>query len=175
MTNTEVKLVLQTKRLNLRHFSLTDASFVLELVNEASWLRYIGDKGVKDLGAARDYISNGPVNSYNTNGFGFYLVETKQELTPIGMCGIIKRDTLDDVDIGFAFLPKFWGQGYAYESSNAVLEYAKNDLGFAQMSAIVSPGNSSSIKLLEKLKFQFQKQFSMQTGDSEVKLFLRAL
>src|SRR5262245_58073861 len=104
--------VLETDRLNLRRLSIDDAEFILELLNEPSFLRFIGDKGVRTLDDARDYISNGPIDMYNRLGFGLYLTELKDGGVTIGICGLIKRDALEDVDIGFAFLPKLWAIGY---------------------------------------------------------------
>ena len=105
--------VLETERLRLRRLTVDDAAFILELVNDPSWLRFIGDRGVRNLDDARSYILKGPVASYEKHGFGLWLVELKAEATPIGICGLLQRDTLPDVDIGFALLPQFCGQGYA--------------------------------------------------------------
>jgi RimJ/RimL family protein N-acetyltransferase len=131
--------VLETDRLNLRWLSIDDAEFILELLNEPSFLRFIGDKGVRTLDDARDYILNGPVDMYTRLGFGLYLTELKESGVPIGLCGLIKRDGLEDVDIGFAFLPKFWARGYAYESADAVMAYGKTVLGLNRIVAITSP------------------------------------
>src|SRR5712692_6293312 len=120
--------VLETDRLILRRLSVEDAEFILDLLNQPSFLRYIGDKGVRSLDDARAYILNGPVDSYERNGFGLYLVQMKADGTPIGICGLVKRDTLPDADVGFAFLPAHWSQGYAVESATAVMKYARNTL-----------------------------------------------
>ena len=117
--------VLETERLSLRQFTVDDAQFILTLLNEPSFLRYIGDKQVRNLEDARQYILNGPVASYERNGFGLYLVELKESYTPIGMCGFLKREELPDPDIGFAFLPEFWSKGFAFEAAAAVLEDAR--------------------------------------------------
>ena len=114
--------ILETDRLIVRWLSPDDADFILKLLNEPSWLRFIGNKSVKTRADARAYILNGPVEMYSRLGFGLYLVELKEEGHPIGMCGLIKRDALEDVDIGFAFLPVYWGKGNAYESALAVME-----------------------------------------------------
>ncbi len=162
--------VLETDRLIIRWLTVEDAAFIFELVNDPAWLRFIGDRGVRTLEDARNYILKGPVDMYGRLGFGLYLTELKGEGTPIGMCGLIKRDSLKDVDIGFAFLPNFRGQGYAYEAASAVLAYGKNTLGLERIVAIVSPGNDSSIKLLGKLGLQFE-QMVVLSGRDEVKLF----
>ena len=122
-------IVLETERLILRQLSIDDAEFIFELVNDPSWLRYIGDKGVRHLDDARQYILNRPVESYERNGFGLYLVALKASGTPMGMCGLVKRATLPEPDIGFAFRPDYWSKGYAFESAAAVMSYAKEKLG----------------------------------------------
>lgn len=162
--------VLETDRLIIRWLTVEDAAFIHELVNDPSWLRFIGDRGVKTLEDARNYILKGPVEMYGRLGFGLYLVELKDEGVPIGTCGLIKRDSLKDVDIGFAFLPSFRGNGYAHEAASAVLAYGKNTLGLKRIVAIVSPGNERSIKLLEKLGFKFEQRVQLSERD-ELKLF----
>jgi RimJ/RimL family protein N-acetyltransferase len=122
-------IVLETERLILRQLTIDDAEFICEQVNDPSWLRYIGDKGVRHLDDARQYILNGPVESYERNGFGLYLVGLKASGTPMGMCGLVKRATLPEPDIGFAFRPDYWSKGYAFESAAAVMSYAKEKLG----------------------------------------------
>jgi len=163
--------VLETIRLILRRLSIEDADFILELVNEPSWLRFIGDKGVRSIADARDYILKGPVESYERFGFGLYLVELKENGTPIGICGLIKRASLKDVDLGFAFLPKFWGNGYAYESASAVMAYGKSAFGLNRIVAVTTPDNHSSIKVLEKLGFKFEQMVRLSVDAPEIKLF----
>ncbi|MGH9768025.1 MAG: GNAT family N-acetyltransferase [Blastocatellia bacterium] len=163
--------VLETDRLNLRWLSTDDAEFILELLNEPSFLRFIGDKGVRTLEDARNYILNGPVDMYNRLGFGLYLTELKDGGVPIGICGLIKRDALEDVDIGFAFLPRFWGRGYAYESASAVMSYGKDVLGLNRIVAITSPDNYASAKLLEKLGLKFERMVRLSDDAEEVRLF----
>lgn len=162
--------VLETDRLVLRRLSAEDGEFVLQLLNEPSWLRFIGDRGVRTVDDARDYILTGPVAMYERVGFGLYLTELKGDGAPIGLCGLIKRDGLEDVDIGFAFLPRFWGKGYAYESASAVMAYGRGVLGLDRIVAITSLDNDRSIALLEKLGFRFEKTIRMPNED-EVRLF----
>ena len=164
--------VLETDRLVLRWLSTGDAEFVLELLNEPSFLQFIGDKGVRTLEDARNYILNGPVDMYNRLGFGLYLTELKEGGVPIGMCGLIKRDGLEDVDIGFAFLPRFWAKGYAYESASAVMAYGKDVLGLKRIVAITSPDNDASGKLLEKLGLKFERMIRLSKDAEEVRLFV---
>ena len=163
--------VLETDRLVLRRMSVEDAEFMLGLLNEPSWLRFIGDRGVRTLEDARAYILKGPVDMYDRLGFGLYLTELKGEGVPIGICGLVKRDFLEDVDIGFALLPGFWGQGYAYEAAAAVMEYGKEALGLKRIVAITNPENHSSIRLLEKLGLKFDRMIRATTDGPEIRLF----
>lgn len=163
--------VLETERLILRRVTAEDSEFMLELLNDPSWLRFIGDKGVRTLDAARDYILQTLVAMYERLGFGLYLTELKNEGVPIGICGLIKRDSLADVDIGFAFLPKFRRQGYAYESALAVMAYGKSTLGLNRLLAITSPDNYGSARLLEKLGFNFEGKVKLSDDGAEVSLF----
>lgn len=148
---------LETERLLLRHFNPDDAPFILALLNEPSFLRYIGDKKVHTLDDARQYIANGPVATYAQHGFGLYQVALKDTHTPVGMCGLLKREELPHPDIGFAFLPDFWNKGFAYEAAAAVLTDARERLQLDRILAIVNPDNDASIRLLEKLGFNFEQ------------------
>jgi RimJ/RimL family protein N-acetyltransferase len=167
--------VLQTVRLTVRHFNRADAPFILELLNEPSWVQYIGDKAIKTLGDAERYIENGPVTMYSRLGFGLYLVELTGSGESLGMCGLIKRDSLQDVDLGFAFLSRFWGHGYAYESAAAVLSHAKMPLGLDRVVAITLPTNQAASKLLRKLGFTLERMIAATTGDQELMLYSIAL
>jgi len=149
--------MLETERLILRRFTVDDAQFVLTLVNEPSFLRYIGDKKIRNLEDARQYILSGPVASYERHGFGLCLVELRDSHTPIGMCGLLKREELPQPDIGFAFLPDFWNKGFAFEAASAVLNDARERLKLATLLAIVNPDNEASIRLLGKLGFTFER------------------
>jgi RimJ/RimL family protein N-acetyltransferase len=148
-------LVLETERLVLRPFTTDDAPFILTLLNEPSFLRYIGDKKVRTLEDARQYLLNGPIASYERNGFGLCPVELKDSQTAIGMCGLLKREELPDPDIGFAFLPDFWNKGFAFEAAAAVMNDARARLKLNRILAIVNPDNYASIKLLERLGLKF--------------------
>ncbi|HDR7356130.1 GNAT family N-acetyltransferase [Bacillus wiedmannii] len=162
-------IVLETERLVLRWFDIKDAPFILELVNDPAWIQFIGDKRIKNLDDAKKYILNGPVDMYNKIGFGLYLVERKEDLTPLGMCGLIKRDSLEDVDIGFAFLEKFRSKGYGFESASAVIDYGIQKLGLKRIVAITTIDNINSGKLLEKVGLQFEKIIS--DSGEDLKLF----
>ena len=163
--------VTQTERLLLRWLDVRDSAFIFELVNEPSWLRYIGDKGVKTLQDAQRYIEDGPIEMYQRLGFGLYAVELKENGAPIGICGLIKRDALVDVDLGFAFLPRFWTKGYALESASAVMSYGRSALGLSRIVAIVSQDNHRSARLLEKLGFRLESSVSLQPDGDELKLY----
>ncbi|PFB25906.1 GNAT family N-acetyltransferase [Bacillus cereus] len=162
-------IVLETERLVLRWFDIKDAPFILELVNDPAWIQFIGDKRIKNLEDATKYILNGLVDMYNKMGFGLYLVERKEDLTPLGMCGLIKRDSLEDVDIGFAFLEKFRSKGYGFESASAVIDYGVQNLGMKRIVAITTIDNINSGKLLEKVGLQFEKIIS--DSGEDLKLF----
>jgi RimJ/RimL family protein N-acetyltransferase len=163
--------VAETARLRVRWLNADDAAFILELVNEPSWIRYIGDKGVKTPQDAGRYIEDGPVAMYKREGFGLYMVELKDSGEPIGICGLIKREALKDVDLGFAFLPGFWRRGYAFESAAAVMRYASSVLGLRRIVAILSPDNHRSSGLLEKLGFSFEGTVRLKPKDEELKLY----
>lgn len=163
--------VLETDRLRLRRLSTGDAEFVLRLLNEPSFIQNIGDRGVRDADDARAYILNGPVASYERHGFGLWLVEEKDSGEPVGICGLLKRDALEDVDLGYALVPEHWSKGYASESASAVMAYARERLGLGRILAIVDAGNESSIRLLEKLGFKYDRVIRMSGDSHEVKLF----
>ncbi|GER89642.1 alanine acetyltransferase [Dictyobacter vulcani] len=163
--------ILETDRLILRQLTTEDAAFILALVNEPSWIRFIGDNGIRTLEDARTYIINGPVAMYAREGFGLYLTALKEDQTAIGLCGLIKRDSLDDVDIGFAFFPRFWSQGYAYEAASAVLAHGQQVLGIQRIVAITSLDNQRSAHLLEKLGLHFERLITLPNDVEELRLF----
>jgi len=163
--------VLETDRLLLRKLTIDDAEFILELLNEPSFLHFIGDKGVRTLEDAREYILRGPIASYERHGFGLYLTALKEGAVPIGMCGLLKRESLADVDIGFAFLPRFWSKGYALESALAVKAYGLDILGLERIVAITNPDNEASIRLLEKLGLKYERLVRLSEGAPEIKLY----
>jgi [ribosomal protein S5]-alanine N-acetyltransferase len=165
--------VCETSRLQVRRLHADDAAFILQLLNEPSFLENIGDRGVRTLDDARAYIANGPLTSYGKYGFGLFHVSLRDSGQhsdkyvdqnagkypdhAIGMCGLLKRDWLDDVDVGFAFLPRFWGMGYAYESSVAIIEWARRSLGVTRVVGITKPDNQGSIRVLKKLGLRFER------------------
>ena len=176
--------ILETERLVLREVNGDDAEFVLDLLNQPSFKKFIGDRGVRTVEQAREYIETRFTRSYRDNGFGLYLVELKQKAdddsctplnsrvsarTPIGICGFIKRDSLPDADIGFALLPQYEKKGYAFESAEAVMRYGKETLHLARVLAITTLDNESSGSLLQKIGFTFDREIEM--GDEVLKLF----
>jgi ribosomal-protein-alanine N-acetyltransferase len=144
---------LVTERLTLRPFALEDAPFILRLLNELSFIENIADKGVRTLAQAEDYLQAGPLHSYEVHGHGLCRVGLRGSDTPVGMCGLLKRDTLADVDLGYAFLPEFTGRGLALEAARATVGWAAQALGRRKLLAIVAPTNTRSIALLRKLGF----------------------
>lgn len=164
-------IILETERLLLRRLHDEDAEFMLELLNDPAFIQNIGDRKIRSVDGAKGYIQNGPVASYAKHGFGLYLVQLKETSESIGMCGLIKRDQLKDVDIGYAFLPKYWSKGYAIESARAVKEYARDTIGLKRIVAIVDPRNAGSIRVLEKLGMSFEKMVKLAADDIDLKLF----
>jgi ribosomal-protein-alanine N-acetyltransferase len=162
--------VIETERLVLRQLELKDADFILELLNEAAFLRFIGDKGVRNLETAREYIQKGPIDSYGRHGFGLYAT-CLLDGTPAGICGLVKREGLADVDVGFAFLSRHCSKGYAAESAAAVLAHAGRVLRLRRVVAITAPENFSSIAVLEKIGLQFERMIRLTEHSSELKLF----
>jgi RimJ/RimL family protein N-acetyltransferase len=163
--------VIETERLRLRRLDEPDAPFILELVNDEAWLRYIGDRGVRNTDDARNYILKGPMASYAKFGFGLWLVELKTGAKAIGICGLLQRETLSDVDIGFAFLPAFRGQGYAIEAGRATLAHGRTKLGLKRIVAVTMPANEGSIRTLVKLGLRFEKMIRLGPDTPELQLF----
>ena len=166
--------VTDTPRLVLSRLAPGDAPFILALLNDPAWLRYIGDRGVRTLDGARDYIVQGPMAMYEREGFGLWKTALRASDEPIGLCGLIKRPTLTDVDLGFAFLPAYRGHGYGREAAQACLDYARDVAGLERVVAIVSPDNADSLRLLAALGFAFERTMRM-AKDDEVELHGRAL
>ena len=162
--------VIQTSRLELRELNFDDAAFILELLNEGDFIRFIGDKGVRTLQDARDYIRSGPMDSYARNGFGLYAACFRNG-PPIGICGLVKRDGLNDPDVGFAFLARHRSKGYAVESAAAVLAHGRQVLKLQRIVAITSAQNTHSIFVLEKIGLKFERMIRLTEHSPELKLF----
>jgi [ribosomal protein S5]-alanine N-acetyltransferase len=166
-----MSLRLCTRRLELRELDADDAPFMLELLNDASFIANIGDRGVRTVEDAARYIQDRMIPSYAQHGYGLYLVELTTTGAAIGICGLVKRDYLDDADIGFAFLPAFLGRGYALESATAVRRHAFETLQLPRLLAITSPHNTRSMHLLEKIGMRFQRMITPPGETSGIRLY----
>ncbi|WP_298893989.1 GNAT family N-acetyltransferase [uncultured Psychroserpens sp.] len=168
--------IAETNRLILTKITTDDAPFILELMNTPGWIKYIGDRNVKTVEQAATYIQNNQLKCYEDFEFGYYIARTKSKnMTPIGSFGLLKRDTLDHVDIGFSLLPDYEGLGYGFEGANAVMRLAKNTFNIKTISAITLPENQPSIHLLEKLGLSYQKRVKPFDNDEELLLFVKDL
>jgi len=161
-----------TPRLNLRRFAESDASFALALLNDPDWLRFIGNKEVRTLEDAAAYLRDGPITMYARFGLGLLSVDLKGGGQPIGMCGLIQRDGVVDVDIGFAFLPAFRAKGYAREAASATLAYGHDSLGLKRIVGFTSPDNLSSVALLEKIGMRLERTVTLPDSAEELLLFV---
>ena len=166
--------VLATSRLRLRVAASDDAPFYLELVNDPDFIAHIGDRGLRTLEAAARAIEDGPVLMQRTRGHSLYLVERIEDGLPVGMSGLIKRDTLEDVDLGYAFLPAYRGLGYAFEAAQAITAHARS-LGIPRLAAITNPANAASIGLLLKLGMRFERFAVLSEGQPGVNVYGMAL
>ncbi len=164
-------MILSTNRLTLRLFTPADAPFILELLNQPSWIRNIGDRGVRTEADAVGYIENGPMESYHRHGFGLWCVERTADRTPVGMCGVLQRDYLDSPDIGFAYLERYQGQGYGMEAAEATLAYARGSLHLDRMAAVVSPENAGSIRILRRLGMRYVEPILMPGATEPIALY----
>lgn len=161
--------VLQTPRLDLRRFTADDAAFIAQLLNDPSWLRFIGDRGVRDEDGARAWIAERLVAAYEKQGFGLWAMQRRDDGALLGMCGLVKRDSLPDIDVGYALLPQFRGAGYAREAAAACLDYGANVLGLERILAITRPENRSSISVLESLGMRLERTEQL-AGDDHVSM-----
>ena len=156
-----IRPVLETPRLRLRWLVPADAPFILELTTQPTWLQNIGDRGVRDLETAEGYIRKGPLTSYAARGFGLWGVIRKEDEVPVGMCGIIKRDTMEDPELAYAYLERFHGKGYGKEAAEATLRYARETFGIPRLAAIVNPENTASIRILERVGMAYRGPIQM--------------
>lgn len=169
-------MLLETPRLRLRRFTPEDAPFIVALLNSPGWLAFIGDRGVRDVDGARRYLVAGPIASYaQHDGLGLYHVARRADDLPVGMCGLLRRDTLPDVDVGFAFLPEHCGQGYASEAAEAVIAHGRRTFGLRRIAGITMRGNSGSIRVLEKLGLRFEREIVMPPKQETLSYYVRAL
>ncbi|MFM6953571.1 MAG: GNAT family N-acetyltransferase [Sphingobacteriaceae bacterium] len=164
--------ILETDRLILRPFSLADAPFIMELVNTPGWLAFIGDRNVHSVGDAENYLQNGPLKGYADTGLGYWTVSRKEDLSkPIGSCGLMKRDTLQDIDIGYALIPEFEGLGYATEAAQAVLSFAFETKKVPRVVAISTTDNVRSAKVLQKIGMKIEGTVRFSADDDELFVF----
>jgi RimJ/RimL family protein N-acetyltransferase len=164
--------VIETARLRLREMRGDDAAFILEVLTDPDFVANVGDRGVHDLPAARAYIAAGPGGSYAKYGFGLYLVELLTDGAPLGICGLLRRDSHPDVEIGFAFVPRARGQGYALEAARATLTFARHTLGLTRIVALTAPDNHSSIRILESIGLRFERMVLFTPEAGERRLFV---
>jgi RimJ/RimL family protein N-acetyltransferase len=164
-------MIVETKRLLLRKINVEDAAFVLRLVNEPSFLSNIGDKGLKNLPDAEQFILEGYWTNQEHPGYGMFLVALKDGGEPIGGCGLLYRKVLDVIDIGFAFLPEYWNRGFAYEAAEAIMKYGYSTLGVKKIVGLTSEDNFGSINLLKKLGMDFKKIVKMSDDDPGTVLY----
>ena len=168
--------IAETSRLILSKISVDDAPFIFELMNSPGWLKYIGDRNIKTVDDAAAYITNNQLKSYELNDFGYYKIQVKSEnLKPIGTCGLVKRDELDDIDIGFSLLPNYHGKGYGFEATSELMVIAKHTFNIKTVCAITLPINKPSIHLLEKLGLSYQKTVKPFEEDEDLLLFAKTL
>ena len=170
-TEQQSHLVLETERLYLRHLNRDDAAFILQLLNEPSWLEFIGDKNVTNINDAKKYIELSAITMYQRFGFGLFLVCSKDNDTSLGLCGLMKRDNLDHADLGYAFLPEFWGNGFALEAVYGVLDYAKYTHQLSKVLAITKSSNAPSIKLLKKVNFEFDRDLKLLEDEENLQVY----
>jgi [ribosomal protein S5]-alanine N-acetyltransferase len=166
---------LETERLTLRRFEFDDAPFVVDLLNQPSFIRNIGDRGVRNVGDAHRYLREGPMAMYEKHGFGLWRASRRSDGVFVGMCGLLKRDILPDVDVGYAFLPDHWGQGYAFEAANATVRLGASRFGLTRIIGVVSDHNTASIRVLEKVGMGFERMYPMHPGEPEVRLYSMSL
>lgn len=163
--------ILETERLLLRLMTEDDAQFFLELLNEPGWINNVGDRGIRTVEECAAYITRVYTAGYENNGFGLYLTELKETGEPVGICGLVKRDSLENVDVGFAFKERYWGRGYATESAAAALEYGHNTLDIERIVAITTQTNHASARVLEKIGLKFERLIKLGDSDEEERLF----
>jgi [ribosomal protein S5]-alanine N-acetyltransferase len=167
----ELRSVVETARVRLRELEAADAPFILELLTDPDFRANVGDRGVHDLDSARRYAEESAGASYRTHGFGLWLIERKADTRPLGLCGLLRRDSHPDAELGFALLPHARGQGYALEAAAATLEVARARFGIERLVAITAPANAASMRLLERLAFRYERMVRF-TADGESRLYV---
>ncbi len=163
--------VAETPRLSLQRLTLEDAPFIVRLLNDADFLRYVGDRAVRSVADAESYLRQGPLGSYARHGFGLYRVALAATGEAVGMCGILQRDYLDAPDLGFALLPEYRRQGFTAEAATAVMAHGRRDFNLTRILAITSLDNESSMRLLAKLGFVLERRVRRVETEPELNLF----
>ena len=166
---------LETDRLVLTRLTLEDAPLMLSVWNDPAFIRYVGDRGIRTLAEARSALRDGALKLYADYGYGPYRMCRKTDGDSVGICGLFRRDGLEDTDIGFSTLPHYCGQGFGYEAACAVIEHARVDARLSRLTALVSPENAASVRLIEKLGLIFEKMIRMPGEDSDVCLYAMQL
>jgi RimJ/RimL family protein N-acetyltransferase len=162
---------LETERLVLRRITLDDTGLVLAVWNDPAFIHHVGDRGIRTIEDAQDALNEGALKLYEEHGYGPYCMSLKEDGRQIGICGLFRRDNLDDPDIGFAVLPRYRGKGFVAEAAQAVVTHARDDLGITTLTAIVSPNNTASIGLIEKLGLKFERGITMPGEDDVISLY----
>ena len=152
-----MKKIIETPRLYLREFELSDARSMFDLNSDKEVIKYTGDDHFSSESEALNFIKN--YDHYKNHGFGRWAVILKENNTFIGWTGL-KLNEENDIDIGFRFFRKYWGRGYASESAEAVLDYGFNFLKIDLIVGRVAPENKASVRILEKLGMKFKKEGS---------------
>lgn len=165
----------ETGRLRLKRLTLDDAGLMLAIWNDPAFIRHVGDRGIRTLDQARTTLEESAFRLYSEYGYGPYRVALKTDDTAVGICGLFRREGLDEPDIGFSTLPEHCGRGYAYEAACAVIEHARKDLGLQRLTAIVSPENGPSLSLIHKLGFAFERMHRMAGDEDDVAIYARPL
>ena len=167
--------MLETARLALRNLTLDDAELMLAVWNDPAFVRYVGDRGIRTTDDARVAMKSGALQLYEKHSFGPYRVALKDLDRPIGICGLFQRDEFEIPDLGYATLPEFCGNGYAFEAATAVIDYVRSELAIAELLAIISPQNDASVGLIRKLGFEFERMHTMQGDDEAVQIYRKKL
>ncbi|NIA27992.1 MAG: GNAT family N-acetyltransferase [Desulfobulbaceae bacterium] len=168
-------LQLETKRLSLRRLTLDDAELMLAVWNDPAFIRYVADRGIRTIKAARAALKEGALKLFSDYGYGPFRVALTEDDTPVGVCGLFRREGLDEPDLGFSILPKYWRKGYAHEAARAVVGHAKTDIRLTRLTAIVSPENTASVALIEKLGLQFERMHRLPGDDDDVAIYCMRL
>ena len=166
-----MRLVLLTERLRLRRLTLDDAGLMLDIWNDPAFIRNVSDRGIRTIEDARQAMVEGPLKLYETYGYGPFRIGLAGDDTPVGICGLFRREGLDVPDIGYALLPDYYARGYAYEAAAAVVNHARSDLEIDHLVAIISPENSRSIHLVRKLGLEFERMIRLPGDDHDVSLY----